>query len=366
MMSQRLIYRSGLLATAFAAVCLVSLEANAFWGSRGSGGSYGSAGSYGSGGSYASAGSYGSRGSFGSRGSRGSGGSYASAGSYGSVGSHGSYASAGSYGSHGGGFLQRHKARKAARRAARASYGSYGSAGSHGSYSYSSAGSHGSYGGHSSHGSYGGHVVTPSYSSAGSHGGSHGGAVIYGHASTTVAKPIVLASKDATGELQVNVPADAVVYVNDHKTTSTGASRNYVSKGLKQGAAYKYRVRVEYQVAGKTVTETKTATVLGGGSASLEFGAEQPAVAAKPKAETKLTLSVPADAKVTLAGSATGQEGAEREYVTTKLPEGAAWDNYVVRVETGAGVQERTITLVGGESQHLVFDFAEIGQLAAR
>ena len=364
MMCLRSIRRGGLLMTAAAATCLVAIDAEAFWGSRGSFGSYGSAGSHGS---YGSAGSHGSTGSYGSYGSAGSHGSYsvsyASSGSYGSTGSYGSYGSAGSHGSHGPGPLKRLAAHIRAKRAARASYGSYGSAGSHGSTgSYGSTGSHGGY----SYSSTGSHGSSGSHGSTGSHGSYGGGSVIYSHASkTAVAKPVVVASNDASGSLQVSVPADAVVYVNDHKTTSTGVVRNYVSNGLKQGAAYKYRVRVEYDVNGKTVTETKVATVIGGGSADLEFG-DQPSLATSPAPETKLTLSVPADASVTLAGAATGQGGAEREYTTTKLPAGASWDNYVVEVTVGGQTQERTINLVGGESQHLVFDFADAAKLAAR
>lgn len=337
-----------------AIVASVSVS-DAFWGSHGSYGSRGSRGSFGSAGSYGSTGSFGSYGgryavSYASTGSTGSYGSTGSHGSYGSTGSHGStggYASAGSHGSHGHvGPLRRLAARIHAKRAARASNGSYGSTGSHGSYG--SAGSHGSTG---SYGSTGG------YSSVGSHGG---------YSSITAATPTLVAKTETgSGQLIVSVPAAAKVFVNDRATTSTGSSRNYVSNGLAVGKTYKYRVRVEYELDGEPVVETKVATLTGGGQASLEFGQAVEAVA-KKAVETKLTLSVPADAKVTLSGAATQQTGQEREYTTTQLADGSSWDNYVVSVTVGEETQDRVITLRGGESQHLVFDFAtEDSQLMA-
>jgi uncharacterized protein (TIGR03000 family) len=347
--------RSLLTAAAIAASVSFGLPADAFWASHGSYGSYGSHGSYGSAGSYGSSGSYGSHGSYSV--------SYSSTGSYGSYGSTGSYGSAGSYGSygsHGGGLFARIHARHAARKAARhASYGSYGS--------YGSTGSHGSTG---SYGSTGSHGSTGSYGSTGSHGstGSYGGHVIYESASTTVSTGVVVAKAEATsGSLRVLVPADAVVYVNDHKTTSTGTMRNYVSHGLNKGESYQYRVRVEFEADGKKVVDSKVATLVGGSSAELAFGKTDP-VATKPQtAKTKLTLSVPADAKVTLAGVTTQQSGAEREYLTSTLPQGETWDAYTVAVTVDGKTQEQSITLVGGESQHLVFDFAgSVDKVAAR
>ncbi len=78
-------------------------------------------------------------------------------------------------------------------------------------------------------------------------------------------------------------------------------------------------------------------------------------------AMTKLTLHVPADARVTLAGSATEQQGTVRDYSTAKLPAGQTWNDYVVvaEVERNGQVyrQQRTITLTGGESQVLSIDF---------
>jgi len=86
-------------------------------------------------------------------------------------------------------------------------------------------------------------------------------------------------------------------------------------------------------------------------------------------AKTTLTVHVPADAKITLAGVPTKQSGETREFATTKLAPGQTWNNYTVRVEVTRNgktlAQDRTIMLTGGESQELSFDVGGM-QLAAK
>lgn len=84
-------------------------------------------------------------------------------------------------------------------------------------------------------------------------------------------------------------------------------------------------------------------------------------VAATPAVRTRLTLRVPADAKVTLAGVETKQTGEVRQFATSKLASGQVWDGYKVVIETtrdGKTVrQERTLTLTGGQDQELAVNF---------
>ena len=185
------------------------------WGSHGSsGGSHGSSG-----------GSHGSSG--GSHGSSG--------GSHGSWGSHGS--SGGSHGSIGGLF-------------------SHGSHGSHGS----SGGSHGSSGG--SHGSSGG--------SYGSSGGSHGssGGSPYGsdggyYTASYTAAPIATAVT-TVAYLNVKVPEDAKVYLQDQLMTIPGTQRRFVTPAIEQGYQSNYTVKAEVVRNGQTITKTAQAAVSAG------------------------------------------------------------------------------------------------------
>jgi uncharacterized protein (TIGR03000 family) len=89
----------------------------------------------------------------------------------------------------------------------------------------------------------------------------------------------------------------------------------------------------------------------------------------KPAVKTNLTLTVPAEAKVTLAGVATKQTGEVRQFATTRLTSGQVWDNYKVVVEMERDGQvvreERTLKLTGGTSQELTVNF-DSNQLAQR
>ncbi|MBV8126166.1 MAG: TIGR03000 domain-containing protein [Planctomycetaceae bacterium] len=164
--------------------------------------------------------------------------SWGSHGSFGgSWGSHGSFG-----GSHGsiGGLFHHH-----------GSWGSHGSSGgSYGSYG-SSGGSYGWYG--SSGGSYG--------SSGGSYGsyGSDGG---YYTASYTAA-PIAKAGT-AVAYLNVKVPGDAKVYLQDQLMTTTGTRRRFVTPAIKRGYQSNYTVKVEVVRNGQTITKTAQATVPAG------------------------------------------------------------------------------------------------------
>lgn len=84
-------------------------------------------------------------------------------------------------------------------------------------------------------------------------------------------------------------------------------------------------------------------------------------IASTPQVKTRLTLHVPAEAKVTLAGVETKQAGEVRQFATSNLAAGQTWDGYKVVVELtrdGKTLQEeRTIKLVGGEAQDLSIDF---------
>jgi uncharacterized protein (TIGR03000 family) len=74
-----------------------------------------------------------------------------------------------------------------------------------------------------------------------------------------------------------------------------------------------------------------------------------------------LTLHVPAEATVTLAGVATKQTGEVRQFTTSRLAPGQVWDDYKVVVTMERNGQplreERTIKLTGGESQQLSINF---------
>lgn len=177
------------------------------------------------------------------------------------------------------------------------SCGSWGGGSYGGSYGGSWGGSHGGYGG----GSYGGYSA--SYGSGGSWGGSYGGGGSWGGSSGS--------------------------YGGSASCGSCGGSVSYY--GGDDGYA-----------SARVISSTVVAS-------------------SAPAVKTSLTLHVPADAKVTLAGVDTKQSGEARQFATTRLAAGQKWEGYKVVVEMNkdgkAQREERTVNLVGGESQELSINF---------
>ena len=86
-------------------------------------------------------------------------------------------------------------------------------------------------------------------------------------------------------------------------------------------------------------------------------------VKSTPEVKTRLTLHVPADAKVILSGVETKQTGEVRQFATSRLSQGQSWNDYKVVVETTRDGQtlreERTLSLIGGQDQDLTVAFAD-------
>jgi uncharacterized protein (TIGR03000 family) len=137
-----------------------------------------------------------------------------------------------------------------------------------------------------------------------------------------------------------------------------------VSHGLQAGQRYPYEVRAEVAGDGETRQQTKTAWLRAGETAELAFDFSAP-----ESVTTSLTLNVPEDATVILGGNDTGRRGERRVFETSKLKPGQAWPDYAVQVSVvrnGRRIsQDKTITLVGGESRELSFDFQDT-RIAAR
>jgi uncharacterized protein (TIGR03000 family) len=155
--------------------------------------------------------------------------------------------------------------------------------------------------------------------------------------------------------LTVSVPAETKIFVNDRPTTTPGTERQYVSRGLERGYSYKYEVRAELERDGQTLKQTKLVDLHAGDNRMIAFDFSA--------TETTLTVNVPENAKVLLAGHETKSSGAVRVFTTTTLAPGQEWSNYTVEVKVEREGQEltrsETITLKSGETRELSFDFSE-------
>ena len=72
--------------------------------------------------------------------------------------------------------------------------------------------------------------------------------------------------------LDVTVPSDAKVVVNDLPTTSTGEHRRYISRDLQPGRVYRYQVRAEFMRDGKATIDEQTVELTAGDTRSITLG----------------------------------------------------------------------------------------------
>jgi uncharacterized protein (TIGR03000 family) len=77
-------------------------------------------------------------------------------------------------------------------------------------------------------------------------------------------KPQEKAHLPAPATLIVSLPADAKLLIDDHATTSTSATRVFVSPTLVPGKVYQYELKAEIVRAGQKVTTAKQVEVRAG------------------------------------------------------------------------------------------------------
>jgi uncharacterized protein (TIGR03000 family) len=104
-------------------------------------------------------------------------------------------------------------------------------------------------------GGYGGCATCGAYGSGG-----YGGAVCAGG----VCGLTVAAAESRSATLMVNLPADAVLLVDDYRTTSTSAQRVLTTPALETGRDFHYTLTATVVREGKTETITKKVTVRAG------------------------------------------------------------------------------------------------------
>ncbi len=161
--------------------------------------------------------------------------------------------------------------------------------------------------------------------------------------------------------LDIQVPEQAVVYIGNYQTKSTGRQRRFVRDELRPGQVVTYRVRAEIMRNGSKIQETKQVNLRAGSAASLVFDFQD--------IETSLTLTVPPDAKVYLANSVKQGKGTVRTFTSKKLGVGQKVSDYPVRVSVerdGRLVsKEQRISLTAGETKTLTFRFDQETPVAA-
>jgi uncharacterized protein (TIGR03000 family) len=161
--------------------------------------------------------------------------------------------------------------------------------------------------------------------------------------------------RTGSATLTLNVPADAVVYVNDQRMKTQGTERKFVAKNLSYNRKNTYEIRVVTEEEGQEVAQTKVIDLVPEEPALLAFDFNREIAPV-----TSITLRVPANAKVRLAGVDTASGGDLRYFYTSALAVGQVWDNYEIEVQWEEGgepvVKRETVQLKAG--QPLSLDFA--------
>jgi uncharacterized protein (TIGR03000 family) len=81
--------------------------------------------------------------------------------------------------------------------------------------------------------------------------------------------------------------SDAVVLFDGHKTSSLGRERTFFPPSLEAGYTYSYHVSASWLKDGRTVTETRTVSVVPGQPSVVDFTRAAPAERVAPPAKTK-------------------------------------------------------------------------------
>jgi uncharacterized protein (TIGR03000 family) len=165
----------------------------------------------------------------------------------------------------------------------------------------------------------------------------------------------VTSGRTGTAVLTLNVPEDAVVYVNDQRMKTQGSERRFVAKNLSFQRKNTYEIRVVTMEQGVEVAQTKVIDLVPELPSLLAFDFNREVAPV-----TSVTLRVPAEAKVRLAGVDTQSGGELRYFYTNSLAVGQVWDDYEIEVqweEAGETVVKRqTVQLAAGKPLHLNFE----------
>jgi len=82
-----------------------------------------------------------------------------------------------------------------------------------------------------------------------------------------------------SAQLNLQVPADATVIINNYVTSSTGNVRRYVSRGLQPGTEYQFEIRAEVTRDGAKIERSKVVRVRANESADVAFDFSAPQMA---------------------------------------------------------------------------------------
>lgn len=111
----------------------------------------------------------------------------------------------------------------------------------------------------------------------------------------------------------VHIPADAKLFANGQETDLTGTERIFHTPALTPGQDYNYVMTIEHKSNGETKTAKKQITVRAGHRTTVDF---------TERAKSAVTVSLPANSKLTVDGIDTRMTGGKHTFMTPELSKG--------------------------------------------
>ncbi len=160
---------------------------------------------------------------------------------------------------------------------------------------------------------------------SGGYGYGYGGPVIV----ATAAQPTA-----NEAEVIVRVPANATLFANGQPTELTGTQRIFRTPALTPGRDFSYELRVEYAAQGETKTAKRQITVRANHRTTVDF---------TERATSAVTVSLPANSKLTVDGIDTRMTGGKHTFQTPELTKGQPV-SYEFRAEIERNGQTQVLT----------------------
>jgi uncharacterized protein (TIGR03000 family) len=168
----------------------------------------------------------------------------------------------------------------------------------------------------------------------------------------------------APATVVVKAPADVVLKVNGKVTRRRATKETFLTPALRPGRTYSYLFRAEAKRDGETVVRTRRIVVRAGQRSVVDFS-ELSAPAASGVA--RVTILVPARAKLFANGVAVGTASAKRTFETPELAGGRTYQyEFRADLERDGRVESLSRRVSVEPGKEVTVDFRERAAVAAR
>jgi uncharacterized protein (TIGR03000 family) len=156
---------------------------------------------------------------------------------------------------------------------------------------------------------------------------------VYASRAPVYAAPVVAQETPAAAAtVVVSLPADAALFVDGDRVPMSSTTRTFKTPQLQGGRDYFYTMKAEMVRNGEKVEKSTRVIVRAGETARADFGDLSDAVAVSREAPAKITVKLPAEAKLFVDDIACNLTSDERTFETPKLQSGKKY-GYTLRAE---------------------------------